>query len=231
VSGRVRSACLPRPLALPVALAALVLGGCSSGLHSNAPPEQVYILRALAPAAPAATPAAPAARGSLQVLRPLAAPGLESDRIAVLQTDHRLSYYRASRWAAALPDMLESLALQHLRDRGVGTALEGSRTTFPADYVLQLTIRRFEADDTQRSGAPVVEVVIEGMLLRRADRAVLATLEGASSAPAAENRLSAVVGAFEQAAGTALDTLAERIATAIRTSTVPAPPSGGSASN
>jgi len=231
VSGRARRARLARPRTAPLALAALVLGGCSSGLHSNAPPEQAYVLRAPAPAAPPATPAAPAARGSLQVLRPLAAPGLESDRIAVLQADHRLSYYRASRWAVALPDMLESLALQHLRGRGVAAPLEGSRTTFPADYVLQLTIRRFEADETERSGAPVVEVVIEGLLLRRADRVVLATLEAASSAPAAENRLSAVVGAFEQAAGAALDTLAERIATAIRTSTGPAPPSGGSASN
>jgi cholesterol transport system auxiliary component len=213
-------------------LGALVLCGCFSGLKSKAPPEQAYVLRAPQSAAPAETPAAPAARqGSLQVLRPLAAPGLASDRIAVLQDGHRLSYYRASRWAVALPDMVESLALERWRGGGAGAPLEGSRATFPAEYMLQLTIRRFEADYTQRSGAPIVEVVLSGVLVRRSDRAVLVTLEAAASAPAAEDRLSAVVGAFDEAAGAALDKLAERTASAIKTSTVPSPPSGGSASN
>jgi cholesterol transport system auxiliary component len=213
-------------------LGALALCGCFSGLNSNAPPEQTYVLRAPQSTAPPETQAAPAARQrSLQVLRPLAAPGLESDRIAVLQAGHRLSYYRSSRWAVALPDMFESFAVGRLQGRGAGAPLEGSRTTFPADYVLQLTILRFEADYTERSGAPIVEVVLSAVLVRRADRAVLATLEAASSAPAAEDRMSAVVDAFEQAAGAALDTLAERTADAIKTSTVPGPPSGGSASN
>jgi cholesterol transport system auxiliary component len=221
VSRRAHAARGARVLAMPAALGVLALCACSSGLHSNAPSEQAYVLRA--PASPATQATVAASAGSLQVLRPLATPGLESDRIAVLQAGHRLSYYRASRWAVALPDMLESLALEHWQGRGA-KALEGSRATFPADYLLQLTIRRFEADYTERPGAPVVQVALEGLLLRRADRTVLVSFAATASAQAPEDRLSAVVSAFEEAAGAALDTVAERTASAIKTSTAPAPP-------
>ena len=84
---------------LPAGVAAAALAGCSGGLHSDAPATQVYVLRAAPHQQTAATPAA----ASLHVNRPMAAPGLESDHIVLVQPDHKMSYYIASRWPGDLP--------------------------------------------------------------------------------------------------------------------------------
>ncbi len=55
------------------------------------------------------------ATASLHVNRPMAAPGLDSDHIVLVQPDHKMSYYVASRWPADLPSVVESLAVDTLR--------------------------------------------------------------------------------------------------------------------
>jgi ABC-type uncharacterized transport system auxiliary subunit len=73
------------------ALAAL-LAGCA-GLHSAERADQVYTLEAAAPAEPLAAADAPVATGTnevrptLQLLRPLAAPGLDTDRSLVASAE------------------------------------------------------------------------------------------------------------------------------------------------
>jgi cholesterol transport system auxiliary component len=209
-----------------VALLVIALvAGCSSGFRSSAPPVQAYVLHAASVAAPAAASAAapaPAAAGtlvSLRIARPASAPGLDSDHIAILERDRRFGVYAGSRWAAPLPEVVESLAVQTFRDSGRFRTVEGSRGSFPADYLLQITIRRFEADYSEQSDTPVIRVTLDCILGRQASRELVATFVAESSQSAAANRLSSVVGGFEQAADTALAAAAERAASAIRTST------------
>ena len=200
-----------RRLAALAATAALA--GCGGGLHSDAPAVQAYVLRA---APPAVAPAADAL-ASLRLMRPYASPGLDTDRIMLLESDRRLSYYAASRWAAALPDVVESLAVDTLRASGAWSAVEDSHSSFVADYYLQITIRRFEADYTEQP-APVVHVSLSCMLGRRADRELIAAFPAEASASAAANHLSSVVAAFQQAADAALAAAAARAGEALRTS-------------
>lgn len=210
---------------LPLRLAALVLAGsalagCSNVLRSDAPAVQAYYLRA-APAAPAAgTPAA----GSLQVSRPLPGPGLGSDAIVVVQPDRRLDSYSASRWAAPLPDVVESLALETFRGRGELATVVDSRSAFPAEWLLQVRIRRFDAEYASTGAAPRVVVALDCTLGRRADREVVAAFSAEGSAQASDNRLGAVVAAFESAANAALADVAARTAGTVRTSRGPSPP-------
>jgi ABC-type uncharacterized transport system auxiliary subunit len=205
---------------LVAVFAAALAVSCSGGLHSSAPPVQAYVLRA----APAGAPANTGPLASLRIARPASAPGLDSDHIVILQPDHRLGFYAASRWAAALPDVVESLAVQTFRDSGLYRTVEDSRGSFPADYLLQITIRRFEADYTEQAGTPVIHVTLDCLLGRQTSRELVATFVAESSQSVAANRLGSVVAGFEQAADTALTTAAERAATAIRTSTARAPP-------
>jgi ABC-type uncharacterized transport system auxiliary subunit len=90
--------------------------------------------------------------------------------------------------------------------------VEDSSSPFPSDYLLQLHVRRFEADYTGSETAPVARVVFDCTLGRRQGREVLAnfTVSGEVAAPA--NHLSQVVAAFEQATGTALNALAQQTA-------------------
>lgn len=184
------------------ALAACLAGACAD-LHSKQAPIQVYTL---APSYGAAVAGTTAATATLQVARPLAGPGLDTDGIALQRDGQRLDYYAASRWAAALPEIVQSQAIEALRASGKFRSVQPEGAVFAADLVLQLEIRRCQAE-YNGDGPPTVQVQLLATLGRRADRSVLATVSAAGAAPAAENRMQSVVAAFQAALGTALGEL------------------------
>jgi cholesterol transport system auxiliary component len=215
------------------------LAGCTGFLHSTAQPEQIYYLRALpaanggsaaaapgggftaaanGPATPApGTAALPRMTVSLRVGHPVADPGLDTPHIMLVQADHRMNFYAGSRWPAPIPDVVEALAVETLRGSGEWASVEDSASPFPSDYLLQLAVRRFDADYTEGSGAvPTVQVTIDCTLGRREGRDVIATFVASGSAPATANRLANVVGAFEQATDAALASLAQQATQAVR---------------
>lgn len=198
---------------LAVVLAGLQTG-CSGGLRSNTRATQVYVLRAAShPQSDLAPPHA-----ALHVSRPIAAPGLDSDHILLVQSDHRMSYYVASRWPAALPSVIESLAVDTLRSSGAWSTVQESGSTFSADYLLQIVIRRFEADYSGSPMAPEVHVLLDCTVGRRAGREVLGSFVAEGSSTAAANRLGDVVSAFEDASNKALGEIAVRAVQAVKTS-------------
>jgi cholesterol transport system auxiliary component len=186
--------------------ALLAVAGCG-GLHSDQPPVQVYTLD---PVTAESKPEAAGDAASLLVLRPQAAPGLDTEHIALRRSAQRLDYYAASRWPAPLPEFLQSLAIEALRASGKFRSVQPDRGAFAADEVLQIEIRRFQAEYAGE-GAPVVHVQLLATLGRRNDRSVLASVSAEGSAPAAENRMQAVIAAFQSAVGTALTDLAARL--------------------
>ena len=198
--------------ALPgAALLSALLAGCSGLFQSTQRPEQIYYLRP-----PAAAGAAAALPLSVRVGHPLASPGLESPHIMLLQADHRMNFYTGSRWPASVPDVIEALTVQTLRASGDWASVEDSRSPFPSNYLLQVAVRRFDADYTSAGAAPEVRVVLDCTIGRREGRDVVATFVAEGMASAAANRLSDVVAAFEQASGAALSALAQRAAQAAR---------------
>jgi cholesterol transport system auxiliary component len=184
----------------------LAAAGCG-GLHSDQPPVQVYTLDPV-PAESRAEPASGAP--SLLVLRPQAAPGLDGEHIALRRSAQRLDYYAASRWPAPLPEFLQSLAIEALRASGKFRGVQPDRGAFAADEVLQIEIRRFQAEYAGE-GAPVVHVQLLATLGHRNDRSVIASVSADSSVPATENRMQAVIAAFQSATATALTDLAARL--------------------
>ena len=197
-----------------VACVTCVAGGCAD-FHSKQAAIQVYTLQpsfsAAAAGASAAT-AATAATATLQVARPLAAPGLDTDGIALQRDGQRLDYYAASRWAAPLPEIVQSQAIEALRASGKFRSVQPEGAAFAADLVLQLEIRRCQAEYVGADGPPTVHVQLLATLGRRADRGVLATVSAAGTAPASENRMQSVVAAFQAALGTALRELSAGLA-------------------
>ena len=205
---------IPRTLILA---AALCVAGCTGGLlQSHAPRSQLYVLRA----APSAAAAQAKAAGSLRVLRPLPAPGLDGDHLGLLQAGNRLDYYTGGRWSAPLPDVLQDLAVAVLRQAGAWTTVADARASFNADYQLQLYIDHFEAvypdgaEATSPGAIPVVTVGLRGVLVRRSDGAIVANLTASASQQAAANRLGAVVESFEAAANGALAQVAAQASSA-----------------
>jgi len=227
---RLRSA--PPAAALAILGAAAGAAGCTNLFHSDAKPEQTYVLRApaagsaagsaapeagstdgAAAAAPPATPLAP-----MQIAHPLAAPGLESRQIILVQADHRMNFYLGSRWPAPLPDMVEALAVETLRATGEWQSVQDSGSPFVSQYLLSISIRRLEADYTRGRAAPQVEVVLDCTLGARAGRELVTSFVAEGHAVAAGDRMTEVVAAFETASSAALVSLSEQAAAATRAS-------------
>ncbi len=190
----------------------LFFSACS-GFRSGGSPAVTYNLRATAAPATADAPAAPSRLKafSIQVMAPVAGPGLDSDAILLTAPDHRLEHFAASKWAAPAPRMLASLAAETLRNRGVLAAVHDDISPFPGDYLLRIAIRRFDADYAAGTGAaPAATVVLDCTVGTRVDRKLLATFVAQATVRADDNRMGAVVAAFEQATQDAMGKLTEQ---------------------
>ncbi|MFO1402697.1 MAG: ABC-type transport auxiliary lipoprotein family protein [Steroidobacteraceae bacterium] len=235
---RTRRACRTRlPAAALAATLAAGLSACGGGLRSDAPAVQAWALDppavAVAGSAAAAggasgasaTPAdarpaegavpAPRSAATLRVLRPLAAPALDSDRIALRRADRTLDYYAAHHWSGRVPELVQGLVLDTLRGAAVYRAVQPEAAPFAYDETLQVEVRDFQAEYAG-AGAPVVKVGLVCTLGRRSDRAVLATFTLAGSATAADDRMHAIVAAFNAAVDGALAALPAQVAAAGR---------------
>jgi len=92
--------------------------------------------------------------------------------------------------------------------------VQGSGSPFAATHVLQVDIRRFEADYS--AGAPpVVRIGLGAVVGGAADRRVLATLDSVAEARAAADTQAAVMRAFNEAFGRAADDLCARLLEAV----------------
>lgn len=199
---------------LPV-LAMLALGGCSGLLTSRSASPVTYVLRPVIAADVASSGAsvstaatAPSSARSVQVQRVAVAPGYARDEVLLTQPDRRLDVYAASRWPDALPVVVERLVVDALRQHGAWSVVHDAAAPFAADLLLRVTVRRFDAEYPAAGAPPTVRVVLDATLARRGDRAVLASFTAEASSAAAEDRMSAIVAAFERAAGAALSQVA-----------------------
>ena len=209
VPRRAAASCARPAAALSLVMAALLASsGCSSLLPSSGAAPVTYVLR---PAVVAqATAAAPAS--SLQVQRVAVAPGYARDEVLLTQPDRRLDVYAASRWPDTLPVVMERLVVDALRQRGAWSVVHDAAAPFAADRLLRVTVRRFDAEYASVGQPPTVRVVMDATLARRGDRTVVSSFTVEAAQAASADRMSAIVAAFEQATGEALDRLAERAA-------------------
>lgn len=187
----------------------MTLAGCGSLFESTLASPQTYVLRLPARTGASAAPANP---GSLLVQRPEAGPGLASENIALLRSGQRFDYYAASHWASPAPDLVENVIVHQLRDAGLFAAVFDDSSPYAPNYNLRCELRRFEADYAAGGNAPTIHVALDCTLGRHRDRALLSSFTAQGSAAASDDRLGAVVAAFETATAAALDEMEKNVA-------------------
>jgi cholesterol transport system auxiliary component len=198
---------------------ALLLGGCAGSLlQSDAEAPDTFRLgvAAAADASTASTTQSTSAL-ALAIARPRAAAAIDTDRIAVQSAGNRFDYYSAARWAESAPQMLQEnlvSALAATAQFGGGVMTAPARA--PTELLLDVELRRFEAvsasaDAASSGAAPVVHVQVQASLVdsRRAVR--VASFVSEASVPASENRLGAVVAAFDSANAQVVRDIATRV--------------------
>jgi cholesterol transport system auxiliary component len=204
---------------------AATLGACTgSFFKSNQPPPSTYLLSVTPQPVPGSVPMP----FDLTVVMPRVRTGLDTDRIAALYPDGKLDYFARARWTGPLDEVVQDLVLQSFRGRfrNVGT----DTSAFNAGYWLEIEVVDFQAeyDGSRPADGPTVHVQLLARVGNAGDRRMLGNFEADERQPAADNRLTAVVAAYDAAANRALGAIVGQTAKTLedqpRTLRAPPPP-------
>lgn len=178
-----------------VAAAVAALGGCA--LLSSPEPVNLYRFGA-APDTEVGASGAPAGQVQVAMRRPEFVQAARDDRIlGVTGTD--AAYIKGARWVASA-DVLFSDALEDaFAAEARRVRLIGPRELTRAEQTLDVDVRTFEARYVAPGVAPTATIVARVRLLNAQERTVAAERIFAVEQPAAANRVSAIVAAFDAA--------------------------------
>jgi cholesterol transport system auxiliary component len=188
-----------------VALIALgvcgAFAGCTGSLfQSKAVPPAVYMLSAnLGTAAEA--PAVPA---DLAVLRPRVRSGLETDRVALLYPDRHLDYLAGARWSGPLDQVMQDIALRAFDTGAHLRTVSADSSAFVSGYWLEIEVTDFQAEYSAAASAPTIHVHLLARVGGAGDRRILGSFNASVRETASDNRVSAIVDAYERAVDAAL---------------------------
>ena len=177
------------------------LGGCVSLLPQNKPSPLYSFGLADAPEAPMVATARGIALEPVEFPREAITDGILT--VDGLQT----AYIAGARWAAPAPVIFRQ-ALDHAFDSAAPDAhLLNRGEAGPSAALLEIDVTRFQADYTDPKTPPTVRVTLRARLDGPDGTPIDATLYDVKK-PAAENRVSAIVAAYDAATSEALTALA-----------------------
>jgi cholesterol transport system auxiliary component len=195
-----------------LALLGVTLAACAGSLFKNkAAPPTMYMLGATRKT-PAADPPGDNHPADLAVLRPRVRAGLDTDRIAALYPDRHMDYYADVRWSGPLDEVLQDLTVQQFHVNPGLRNVSADVSVFASTYWLEIEVMEFQAEYSAAGGPPTVHVHFQARLGNSGDRHVLARFEPDVREAAADNRMSAIVDAYNRAADQALSDIATGVA-------------------
>jgi len=202
-------------MALPLTMA--LLTACAGSLFKNetAPPT-MYMLSAAPKSATADSANAPAAPVDLAVLKLRVRAGLDTDRIAALYPDRHLDYFAGVRWSGPLDEVLQDVAVQEFHLNPGLRNVSADASVFASTYWLEIEVADFQAEYSALGAAPTVHVHFLARVGNSADRHVLGRFEPDIRVVAADNRMTAIVDAYNRAADTAFAEIATGTAQTLR---------------
>lgn len=185
----------------------VLLTACAGSLFKNktAPPT-MYMLSSPAPSA--AEPASAAVPTELAVLKLRVRAGLDTDRIAALYPDRHMDYFADVRWSGPLDEVLQDLAVQAFHANPGLRNVSADSSVFASRYWLEIEVTDFQAEYSANLAAPTVHVHFLARVGSSADRRVMGRFEPDIRVPAADNRMTAIVDAYNRAVDQALADIA-----------------------
>ncbi len=201
-------------------LCAASLAACTGGMFlTRADPPITYRLTA------GRAEGQPAIAADLELLNPLIAAGLDTDRIAAIRPDGRLDHFAGARWNGPLNVVFGQLAVREFRARSGVRNVVGAASELRPLYWLEIEVTSFQAEYPSAGAAPVIRVHLVARLGDRRRRTTLGSYVADASRTAGADRLGAIVAAFDAVADQALDQI---VAATDRTLRAQAPRTPGS---
>ena len=122
-----------------------------------------------------------------------------SDRI-LTSTDGQMAYIADARWVSPAFVLFEEAVARAFENDPGRARLIGRGEVGKADLVLRLEVRTFETDYVNGpKAAPEIVVRVRGVMTRNTDRALVGDQVFEARVKAADNRVSAIVPAYDKA--------------------------------
>ena len=174
------------------AAAVLALGGCA--LLSTPDPVQTY--RFGGPAAARAAAEGQAGLRQVNLRRVQFPEAVEGDKILGV-TGTETAYIAGARWVSPASDLFMESLENAFSAQATRVRLIGPRELIRGERSLDIDVRAFEARYEAPGAVPTVVVTARARLLALPDRTVAAERTFTVQQPAAANRVSAIVEAFD----------------------------------
>lgn len=182
-------------LGLPLLLAAGLLAGCIS-LLPESEPVQLYRFGESTTIAKAQTDA-PAF--TVQLVNPAFKRAAAGDRILTVNGTEA-AYIKGARWVTSAEDLFGAALRRAFNDSGGPARLVDSGDVARAGYALKLQVHAFEARYTRgQDAAPDILVAMQATLTETSTRSFAGQRAFSVSITADDNRVGAIVGAFDRA--------------------------------
>ncbi len=137
----------------------------------------------------------------LVIEEPLAAGGLDSNRIALRPKPTELKYFAEARWTERAPRMVQTLLIESFENTGKIVAVGRQVIGLRADYSLKTELREFQAEYFDNEKVPFVRVRINAKIIRQPRQEIIASLNFEERLEAGGSTMRAIVQSFDQALG------------------------------
>lgn len=183
-----------------VIVSAVALSACGSLLGPTTAPPQIYVLH---PNFGLVTNA-PEVRWQFGVPQPVSPAIYDSKRLS-LTRGQTMDYYADAAWPDQTPDILQGLIVEAFEKSGKIKAVGRGSAGVRADILVVTEIRDFSAHYKSENGIPTIVVDLTAKLITATHHDVIASYDAHHEVKASVNSVPAVVAAFNEATGQAIN--------------------------
>jgi cholesterol transport system auxiliary component len=177
-----------------------LLAGCGGILPNSGPAPTLFTLT------PKNTFRSDIARANWQLVveEPVAAGGLDTNRIAIQPTPFEIKYYAEARWTERAPKMVQTLLVESFENSGRIIAVGRQSVGLRSDFNLKSELREFQAELPDGAKIPNVRVKLSARLVRQPRQEIVASRNFEAVVTAQSGTMTDVVVAFDEALGKVL---------------------------
>jgi ABC-type uncharacterized transport system auxiliary subunit len=138
----------------------------------------------------------------LQIIEPTVASGLESRRIAILQKNSHLDYYKGVRWAAPVSEMLQNAMVDAFEHAPAFGSIATAMNDISPDLLLTTDIRDFQVNESGSSSEAEIRFVSK--LIDTSDHRIIATIPVENSITPSVHKMDNIIAAFDEGSAAAI---------------------------
>lgn len=182
-----------------------LLSGCFSLFPTPSNPPRVYTLTP----EKISTYGLPKVDGLLMIELPRAGADLDTEKITVHLTPHKVDTYNEARWIERAPKMLQNILVESFDMTRKITAVGADTANLRSDYLLLTELKEFQCEPYHCKGTTHVHVGINAKLIKMPQRKLIASNNFDQRLDAPDNKMDTLVSRFDLATGNLVHMLIE----------------------